>query len=214
MSRLDLETIVSAGLAIASRPGTQAVTVRELGAQLGADPTAIYRHVRNKDGLVQVLLDRIIGIAAGRVEAAPSDWRAFLRQSADQTLAVYVEYPAIGAEAVRLSSDGDNELLVVDRVLAAFGHAGLAGAERVRFYAMWSVLVISSCAGFARERMASGGGTEPAVWLGRALEVEPGRFPQVAQNREALRTVTDIGAFRDALELLLDAAAERATRPQ
>jgi AcrR family transcriptional regulator len=208
-ARLDLETIVTAGLAIASRPGTQAVTVRELGAQLGADPTAIYRYVRSKDGLVQVLLDRIIGMAVDRVEAPTSEWREYLRQSSEHTLATFVEYPAIGAEAVRLSSDGDNELHIIEGVLDAFGHAGLDDIERVRFYAIWSVFVISFCAGVARDRMSSDHGSEPFVWLGRSLESRSGAFPQIDRNRERLRGVTDIGAFHDGLELLLD-AAERA----
>lgn len=210
MSRLDLDAIVAAGLAIASRPGTHAVTVRELGTQLGADPTAIYRHVRNKDGLVQVLLDRIVGIATERVTTTPDDWREFLRQSAEQMIAVYVEYPAIGAEAVRLSSDGVNELRVVDNVLSAFAHAGLDEAQRVRFYGMWSVTVVSFCAGLARERVDSGNGPEPQPWLDRSIESRTGEYPEVDRTRDRLRGVTDVGAFLETLELLLDAAEREA----
>jgi AcrR family transcriptional regulator len=210
--RLDLDGIVSAGLEIASRPGTQAVTVRELGAALGADPTAIYRHVRSKDGLVQVLLDRVIGMAVERIEAPTSDWREYLRQSAEHTMATFIEYPAVGAEAIRLSSDGDAELHIVEGVLEAFQHAGLDEAERVRFYAIWSVYVVSFCAGVARERMDSGRGTESVAWLGRSLDPAVGDFPEVERNRERLRLVGDIDAFRGGLELIIDAAA-RLGRP-
>lgn len=210
-ARLDLDAIVTAGLAIASRPDTQAVTVRELGAYLGADPTAIYRYVRSKDGLVQVLLDRIIGMAVERIEAPTSDWREHLRQSAEQTLATFIEYPAIGAEAVRLSSDGVNELHIIEGVLESFGHAGLDDAERVRFYGIWSVYVVSFCAGIARDRMTSPHGSEPVVWLGRSIDSPPGEFPDIDRTRALLFGVTDIGSFRDGLELLLD-AAEAAAR--
>ncbi len=212
MPRLDLDAIVVAGLAIASRPGTHSVTVRELGTELGADPTAIYRHVRNKDGLIRVLLDRIVGIAASRVTATPSDWREFLRQSAEQSLAVYVEYPAIGSEAVRLSSDGVHELRVIDNALAAFGHAGLDEPGRVRFYGMWSVHVVSFCAGLARERLDSGHGPEPRPWLDRSIDTVPGEYPEVDRMRETLRSLTDVDAFRDGLEVLLDAAERAANR--
>jgi AcrR family transcriptional regulator len=212
--RLDLEAIVTAGLAIASRPDVHAVTVRELGSYLGVDPTAIYRHVRSKDGLVQVLLDRIIGIAVERTVATPSRWRDYLLQTAENTLDTFIEYPAIGAEAVRLSSDGVNELHIIEGVLSAFGHAGLDDVERVRFYGVWSVYVVSFCSGVARDRMSTARGTEPLAWLGRSIDAKPGEFPEIDRNRRRLLEVTDVDAFRDGLELVLDAAERAAAGPR
>jgi AcrR family transcriptional regulator len=55
--KLDPERIIAAGLELAARPGVSAISVRELGTMLGADPTAIYRHFRSKDDLMRSLLD-------------------------------------------------------------------------------------------------------------------------------------------------------------
>ena len=44
------------------------MSVRRLGAELGADPTAIYRHFRDKDELVLALLDRLLAQVEGRAD--------------------------------------------------------------------------------------------------------------------------------------------------
>ena len=49
------------GCAAAVRGGNpEPLTVRRLGKELGADPTAIYRHFRDKDELVRAVLDRLV----------------------------------------------------------------------------------------------------------------------------------------------------------
>ena len=60
-ARLDRESIIAAGLELAAS-GTSTISVRELGNHLGADPTAIYRHFRNKEQLMEALLDELISL--------------------------------------------------------------------------------------------------------------------------------------------------------
>jgi AcrR family transcriptional regulator len=210
-SRLDLETIVLAGLALASKPGP--VRVRDLGAILGADPTAIYRHVSSKDGLVRVLLDRITGMVIDRIQVQPSDWRAYLRECSTLTFEVFMQYPAIGAEAIRLSSDGDNELRIVDGVLSAFRHAGLNEADCVRYYGIWSVFVLSFAAGAARERLDRGLDEGDRPWLDRHLSGAPD-FPEVGRHRDLLERITHEGAYADGVDLILRSAEDAARGPR
>lgn len=208
-SRLDLETIVVAGLSLASQPGTSAVRVRDLGAILGTDPTAIYRHVSSKDGLLRVLLDRITGLVIERIQTPPSDWRAYLRECSTHTLEVFLQHPAIGAEAIRLSSDGENELKIVDGALSAFRHAGLDDADCVRYYGMWSVFVLSFVAGAAREQLERGtGGLRP--WLDRPLG-DASDFPEVGRLRDRLERVTSVASYVDGVDIILR-SAEAAAR--
>lgn len=207
--RLDLETIVSAGLALASRPGSGAVRVRDLGAMLGSDPTAIYRYVSSKDGLLKVLLDRITGIIIERTQSQPSEWRTYLQECSMHTYDVFMQYPAIGAEAIRLSSDGENELRIVDGVLSAFRHAGLDDAGCVRYYGIWSVSVLSFAAGAARERLDRGSADGGRLWLERHLGDSPD-FPEVGRLRDRLERVSDVGAYVDGIELILLSAEDAA----
>ena len=89
-TRLDRETIIEAGLRIAAKPGTTTVTVRELGTMLGTDPTAIYRHFRNKESLMQALLDHLLAIGLDSVTAPREQWRERVLQLANSTLDAFV----------------------------------------------------------------------------------------------------------------------------
>ena len=70
--RLDPELIVATGLELAAT-GVTAISVRDLGARLGADPTAIYRHFRSKDDLMRALLDEVTLRAVTGVEVPLQD---------------------------------------------------------------------------------------------------------------------------------------------
>jgi hypothetical protein len=141
-----------------------------------------------------------------RTESLPENWKAYLRESAHNTLAVFTEYPSIGAEAVRLSSDGSQELDVIEGILAAFAHAGLDESERIRFYGIWSVYVVSFCAGAARERMGSEDREAPSPWLDRNFNDAENTHPQVRKARSALIALTDVDAFENGVELIIQAA--------
>ena len=55
---LSREVIIEAALNIGSKEGGSALTFSRLGKELGADPTSVYRHFRDKDELVVALTDR------------------------------------------------------------------------------------------------------------------------------------------------------------
>jgi AcrR family transcriptional regulator len=59
-ARLDRERILDAAEAIAQREGVGKLTIRRIGAELNADPTAIYRHFRDKQELLSELADRFL----------------------------------------------------------------------------------------------------------------------------------------------------------
>ena len=54
-ARLDADKILTAALAIADRHGLSGMTLRMVGAELGADPTSIYRHFASKEALVAAM---------------------------------------------------------------------------------------------------------------------------------------------------------------
>src|SRR6478736_6005412 len=85
--QLDRESILDAGIKLAASGRADAVSVRRLGAELGADPTAIYRYFRDKDELVLALLDRLLA-QVDEVSDKSGDWRVRLRSSALLTVEV------------------------------------------------------------------------------------------------------------------------------
>ena len=64
--RLSRDTIVDAYTRLADVMGPEAVSLRQLGAELGFDATAVYRHFRDKAELLEAVADRLLQQLADR----------------------------------------------------------------------------------------------------------------------------------------------------
>ena len=117
---LDREAFVEAALRLASRHNTVSLTFRELGNEMGVDPTAIYRHFLNKESLMQELLDRVFLMAIERLETPTNQWQECLQEFAVRTLDVFMEHPAIAASATSLTTSGQGELDSIELMLTCF----------------------------------------------------------------------------------------------
>ncbi len=60
-ARLSQQAVIAAARAIVEGDGIDALTMRQVAAELGSSPMAIYRHVRDKDELLVLLLDQLAG---------------------------------------------------------------------------------------------------------------------------------------------------------
>ncbi|GAA1946015.1 TetR/AcrR family transcriptional regulator [Agromyces allii] len=207
--RLDRESIVAAGLDLAASTGATSISVRELGTRLGADPTAIYRHFRNKEALMQALLDELNARAVAAVSADPADWRSRLRQLSAATLDLFTAHPAIAVEAVVLTTHGPGELDAVELMLDAFAHAGLTDDELVRHYALLASNVLATAAGIARSRSERGttdDGRSP--WFDGPILADPRTHPRIAELGVELAGLEDRDLFLLGVEAVI-ASAER-----
>jgi len=207
--RLDRDTIVRAGLEIASRPQNTAVSVRALGTALGVDPTAVYRHFKSKDDLMRALLDELQATALGQV-ATDAGWRERLRQLASATLETYVEHPAIAMEATVLTTNGPAEVATIEFILAALAEAGLSGTKLVHHYALYSSYILSEVAGIARGRTTADAETDVDTWFDGPLLVDPLKHVHIASVAAELRGLRDTDIFRLGVDLILDSAARTA----
>ncbi|MGA7204044.1 MAG: TetR/AcrR family transcriptional regulator C-terminal domain-containing protein [Specibacter sp.] len=212
--RIDRESILAAGMSIAARPSAPAVTVRELGKYLGADPTSIYRHFRNKEDVMRALLENLMAEILLRVTAPREQWRERLRQMAAATFELYMEYPAIGAEAIHLSTNGPAELNIVEIMLECMEAAGLSDEEAVRHYAAVSTYVLAYASGIASSYSDrdSENPEEATAWLSRSLPMSPATHPRVNALRSALISLDDRDAYNMGVEALLDAIEANAGR--
>lgn len=199
--------IVAAGLDLASSPGASAVSVRDLGAKLGADPTAIYRYFPSKEHLMQALLDALLAHSAGEVTAERSDWRQRLRQLAANTLFQFEKHPAIGEEAIVLTTNGPGELDAIELMLDAFATAGLHDEELVHHYALFASHVLSSAAGIARARGEQS--REPAAsgrWFEGPLMAGARKYPHIARLASQLADLEDQELFDLGVEAVIQSA--------
>ena len=79
-NRLSRERVLRAAIAHADAGGLEALSMRKLADELDVAPMALYRHVANKDDL----LDGMVDVVFGEVYLPPSgpDWRTAMRQRA------------------------------------------------------------------------------------------------------------------------------------
>ncbi|MFH8252212.1 TetR/AcrR family transcriptional regulator [Microbacterium sp. B2969] len=208
-ARLDRETILAAALELAATPGVSAISFRELGARLGVDPTAVYRHFRSKDELMKALLDHITAVGLAEIEVPAEDWRGRLRELAMMTLRQFGRYPAIGVEAVVLTTNGPGEHTAIEMTLDAFARAGLEGDDLVRHYALLAGHVLSTSANIARAR-AERGGEWDGMWLGEAILADPREFPLIAAHSALLAEVRDEETYLAGVDMILDSAERTA----
>ena len=209
--QLDRDTILDAALRLAAQEGTDAVTVRMLGAELGADPTAIYRHFSDKDALFAAAIDRLIGMVNGRLPA-DADWQDRLRLAAVGMLDVMLAHPALGAHVGTLTTGGNNELLAVELTLDAFRSAGLDDGDTLRYYGMYSSYVLSFCSAQAAYAVSNGSerSEESLSWVADYSAVDADRYPAVASLRVGLEGLLDRDVFHHGIEIILESAASRA----
>ncbi|GAA5034888.1 TetR/AcrR family transcriptional regulator [Microbacterium fluvii] len=205
--RLDRETILDAARTLAGTPGVSTISFRDLGAELGVDPTAVYRHFRNKEELMAALLDDLADRAMQHVTADPAAWRDRLRELATGTLTEFERYPAIGVEAIVLTTGGPAEHRAIEFMLDAFTRAGLTGDELVRHYAVLAAHVLSTAANIARVRAqrADADHTQ-TTWLDGPVLVDPREFPLIAANSVPLAELRDVEMFQAGVEMILDSA--------
>src|SRR5580765_7909151 len=68
---LDREQIVREAIRIADADGLEAVTMRRVAQQLGTGAMSLYRHVPDKDALVSLMVDTVIGVVIGEPPLPP-----------------------------------------------------------------------------------------------------------------------------------------------
>jgi AcrR family transcriptional regulator len=76
-SPLTRERVLSTAVALADRGGIESLSMRKLAQALDVVPMALYRHVANKDELLNALVDVVIGEIDAPIDGA--DWNTTIR---------------------------------------------------------------------------------------------------------------------------------------
>jgi TetR/AcrR family tetracycline transcriptional repressor len=126
---LTTEGVVDAALQLVDEGGLDAVSIRRLAAALEVTPMAIYRHVRDKAHLLDLMADRLLG----QLALAPADastWQDALRGVAESLLAVVQAHPAAPFLLAR-PFESAAALRVSETMLAILDRAGFSPVESV-----------------------------------------------------------------------------------
>ncbi|GGT86134.1 TetR/AcrR family transcriptional regulator [Streptomyces lateritius] len=205
--------IVEACLELLDAEGADALTFRRIGARLGADPTAVYRHFRNKDDLLLAVADHLLEESLEGFEPA-ADWRETLRTLFVRNRTVYLSHPRAAVLATVRITRRPAEMRVIEMVLAALSDAGFPPEEAVRHYrALVDFMLSWSC--MEATYLALDPGTrhdDESAWSGAYAAVPAGTHTHIAAAAPYLASVEDDANFHFALALMLDAIAARAPK--
>ncbi|MEU9172983.1 TetR family transcriptional regulator [Streptomyces sp. NPDC048420] len=207
---LSEDLIVETALRLIGEHGSEALSVRRLGAALGCDPSALYRYFHDTDDLVLAIADRIIGDAmAGFVPG--DDWVASLREMALRVRAGYIAHPRAAALAAHRVTRRASEIRAVDTGIGLLLSAGFEPAAAARLYLAFVDTVISHAATDAafqalprQQREA-----DQRAWRDVYQDLDPQSYPALTAVRSELPGMAG-SSFEEAVDLLLEALAARA----
>ncbi|MEV6431978.1 TetR/AcrR family transcriptional regulator C-terminal domain-containing protein [Nocardia sp. NPDC051463] len=123
------DQIVAAAVELLDAEGREALSMRKLGAKLGAGATSLYWHVANKDELLELALDEIWGLVDTPEPDEASSWREVVTTFAYSLRVTMLAHPWVASMAVQMPSIGPNSLRLGDRLRRTFLRAGFAGVD-------------------------------------------------------------------------------------
>jgi AcrR family transcriptional regulator len=180
---LSRELIAETALRLTRDEPTTPLTLNRLGAELGADPTALYRHYRNRDELLLAVYDLVYGdvVARFRVE---KDWRDSLRAAAWGMRAVLLERPALVAEVGFRFTGGPHEARAISLTREILEQAGLSAEQARQQTRAYGEMMLSHVA------MSSASISAPDEVQTRELEISRGVYGLDVADMAAYETDT------------------------
>jgi AcrR family transcriptional regulator len=208
---LTRDAIVDAALVLLDREGIAGLSMRRLAKELDVGAASLYWHVGDKEELLGLLLDRIVGET--RVpEPHPAHWQEQVKEMARETRRLLQRHRDAAQISMGRVPAGPHSMPVLERYLSVLVAAGLP--PRVIAYAvdMFALYV----GGFAFEESmhasAGAGSTTPEQLRQYFGSLPPDRFPTLVGLADDLTAGDSDERFEFALELLvrgLEAMAER-----
>jgi AcrR family transcriptional regulator len=201
-ARLSRDALVDAAEAIVAGEGIDALTMRRLADELGSSPMALYRHVRDKDELLLLLLER---------RAAELPQPKLPKDPRERLVALFVLlYDGLSRSPwiVEVLAKGDlvapSVLPVIDRILQAFLDAGLsperAGAA---YHVAWRYTVGELTVRHSTARHFADLDRPPL--LARILaEIDVEQMPTLAALRGPLAAARESSRYEDGIAAVID----------
>ena len=200
---LSRDRILNAAVAVADKGGFDSLSMRNLAEELGTAPMSLYRHVANKEDLLDAMVDVVF--AEMYPPAVGSDWKAELRKRGVSAREALRRHPwAIGLMETRMSP-GPASAVHHNATMGCLREAGFPFRDAVHAYN----LLDSYTYGFAlQEKTIPFETPEESAEMAKTTVADMGaEYPYLAE------VVVELGKrgydyneeFEFGLELILDA---------
>jgi AcrR family transcriptional regulator len=192
--------VLQAAVALADDGGVEALSMRRLAQDLGVVPMALYKHVANKDEL----LDGVVDVVVAQIEppASGTHWKPAVRQRVLSARQVLLRHPWAARVIESRRAPTPAVLAYLDSMIGLFRGGGLSiDLTHHVMHTMGSRIL-----GFSQELFDDDSGGEPPP--PELLQA----FPHVAEMAMAAAHTDDVVGsgcddqfeFEFALDLLLD----------
>jgi AcrR family transcriptional regulator len=201
---LTRERVVAEGLTMIATVGAQALSMRALAARLGVVPGALYRHVRNKEQLYDLILDAVLAEVDSQVDPA-QPWTAQVAVLAHRLRSVLEDRPGVAALLKIRDPLSPASLALAEAFLAPLLAAGLPGPDAAAAFR----LIYDYTLGFAvadptspaEQRLRDAATREQLQAFLRALPAS--RFPALAAEGVHAWSADRDQRFGSGLDILL-----------
>lgn len=130
---LSPSAIVDAAIELLEQSGENAVTMRRLGEALGADPTAVYRHFRDKGELMRAVGDRLLGEVTTDVDL-DQHWRTIVVSVCGRLRDALLQQPQLAATVRDAPPLAAAEFTITEVLLQQFLRADLGPRDAALAY--------------------------------------------------------------------------------
>ena len=199
---LSRERVLRAGLELADASGVEALTMRRLGEELGFEAMSLYRHVANKQDLLDGMLDLVL--AEWQLPEGDDDWQEAIRTSANSVHDALRRHPW----AARLLMTGSHlrpvRLRYMDGLLSRLHDAGFDAATTYSVYHLLDGFIF----GFSLWEIAYTSIPMDDESVSRLMATIPwDDYPRLAEHRDQHMNEgphREASAFQIGLDLILD----------
>ena len=121
---LSRERVLRTAVDLADAGGIDSLTMRRLAQGLGVEAMSLYHHVRNKDDI----LDGIVELVMGEIElpSAGGDWKAKIRRTAVSAYEILVRHPWAASLILGGSGVSPARLRYMETILGTLRRAGFS----------------------------------------------------------------------------------------
>jgi AcrR family transcriptional regulator len=123
---LTREAIVDAALRVVDKEGADGLNMRRVAEELGTGPASLYWHVANKDELINLLVDRVVGeIELPEPDPDPARWQERFREGMRRARRVFQRHPGVAGLTLGRIPVGPNLVRLAESMLALLRGAGV-----------------------------------------------------------------------------------------
>ncbi len=153
-AQIDRDSVLSAALELADADGLAAVSMRAVAERLGVTPMALYRHVGDKDGLLDGLVERLLVELPLPDPALP--WRERLAGMADGMRVTARRHPQVFPLLLLRSAKTTAARRRREAIYQALGDAGVADVDVPRIERVLSTFALAFATSEAAGRFSVG----------------------------------------------------------